>query len=117
MKDKEIRQEIIPGYSLGDTVILKEETELTKKQNIKLGTVGFVSNSDNKETLNGWIKVDVDNGFKEEIDKMSPEKISELYNQLVKIGKIKNADKFDKIVKDLDGFDESFKKHINKRKK
>ena len=31
MKDKKIRQEIIPGHFLGDTVILKEETELTKK--------------------------------------------------------------------------------------
>ncbi len=91
MKDKETRKEIVPGYFLGDTVILKEETELTKRQNLKLGTIGYVSKVDNKETLNGWLRIDLDNGFKKEIDKMSPEKISELYNQLVKIGKIKNA--------------------------
>lgn len=117
MKDKKVRQEIIPGHFLGDTVILKEETELTKKQNLKLGTIGFVSKDDNKETLNGWLKIDVDDGFRKEIDKMSPEKISELYNQLVKIGKIKNADKFDEIVENIDALGEELKEHVNKRKK
>jgi hypothetical protein len=116
MKKKIIeRKEIIPGYLLGDTVILKEETELTRNKNIKLGTVGFVSKDDNEKTLRGWLRVDVDKGFKEEIDKMSPDKVEELYNQLVKIGKIKNSDKIDVIAKNLDELDENLKNKINKQ--
>ena len=29
-------KEVLPGFFVGDTVILKEETDLTKKRNIKL---------------------------------------------------------------------------------
>jgi hypothetical protein len=90
--------EIIKDLFVGDTVILKEETELTKKQNLTLGTVGIVSNEDNEETLKGWEKVNLEEVFKEEIEKMSPEKIKELFDELVKIGKIKNSDKIDEIV-------------------
>ena len=90
--------EIIKDLFVGDTVILKEETELTKKQNLKTGTIGIVSNEDNDETLKGWEKVNLEEVFKEEIDKMSPEKIKELFDELVKIGKIKNSDKIDEII-------------------
>jgi hypothetical protein len=90
--------EIIKDLFVGDTVILKEETELTKKQNLTIGTIGIVSNEDNDETLKGWEKVNLEEVFKEEIDKMSPEKIKELFDELVKIGKIKNSDKIDEII-------------------
>jgi hypothetical protein len=90
--------EIIKDLFVGDTVILKEETELTKKQNLTTGTIGIVSNEDNDETLKGWEKVNLEEVFKEEIDKMSPEKIKELFDELVKIGKIKNSDKIDEII-------------------
>ena len=90
--------EIIKDLFVGDTVILKEETELTKKQNLTIGTIGIVSNEDNNETLKGWEKVNLEEVFKEEIDKMSPEKIKELFDELVKIGKIKNSDKIDEII-------------------
>ena len=89
--------EIIKDLFVGDTVILKEETELTKKQNLTIGTIGIVSNEDNNETLKGWEKVNLEEVFKEEIDKMSPEKIKELFDELVKIGKIKNSEKIDEI--------------------
>ena len=90
--------EIIKDLFVGDTVILKEETELTKKQNLTTGTIGIVSNEDNDETLKGLEKVNLEEVFKEEIDKMSPEKIKELFDELVKIGKIKNSDKIDEII-------------------
>lgn len=90
--------EIIKDLFVGDTVILKEETELTKKQNLTIGTIGIVSNEDNGETLKGWEKVNLEEVFKEEIDKMSPEKIKELFDELVKVGKIKNSDKIDEII-------------------
>ena len=90
--------EIIKDLFVGDAVILKEETELTKKQNLAIGTVGIVSNEDNKETLKGWEKVNLEEVFKEEIEKMSPEKIKELFDEIVKIGKIKNSNKIDEIV-------------------
>ena len=90
--------EIIKDLFVGDTVILKEETELTKKQNLTIGTIGIVSNEDNNETLKGWEKVNLEEVFKEEIDKMSPEKIKEIFDEVVKIGKIKNSDKIDEII-------------------
>lgn len=96
--DNNERVEIIPGFCVGDPVILAENTTFSKSQNIRLGTVGFVSKDDNAETLSGWMIFNMEEGFKKEIDKMSPEKIEELYNQLVKIGKIKNADKIDEVV-------------------
>ena len=98
-KDKESKTvEIVPGFCVGDTVILTEETEITKKQNINLGTVGIVSKEDNLETLSGWVVVNVEESFRKEIEKMSPEKVDELYNQLSKIGKIKNYDKIDEVI-------------------
>tara|TARA_B100000963_G_scaffold359405_1_gene386678 strand:+ start:3847 stop:4152 length:306 start_codon:yes stop_codon:yes gene_type:complete len=92
-------KEVLPGFFVGDTVILKEETDLTKKRNIKLGTIGIVSPTDNKEELKGWYKINLKDEFKKEIDKMSPEKIKELYERLSAMGKIKNADMLDEIVK------------------
>jgi hypothetical protein len=98
-KDKKNKKvEIVPGFYVGDTVILTEKTELTQKQNINLGTVGVVSKDDNLDTLSGWVVVNVEESFRKEIDKMSPEKIDELYNQLSKIGKIKNYDKMDEVI-------------------
>lgn len=100
MEEKE-RKEIFDGYFVGDTVILKEETELTKKHNFKLGAVAVVSKNDTEESLKGWNKVNLEEEFKKEIDQMTPEKIKELYDKLAKIGKIKNADKIDEIAKKL----------------
>lgn len=100
MEEKE-RQEVFDGYFVGDTVILKEETELTKKQNFKLGTIAVVSKNDTKESLKGWSKVNLEEEFRKEIEKMSPETIKELYDKLAKIGKIKNADKLDEIARKL----------------
>ena len=96
IKNKKI--EIVPGFHVGDTVILTEQTELTKKQNINLGTVGVVSKDDNVDTLSGWVVVNIEESFRKEIEKMSPEKVDELYNQLSKIGKIKNHDKIDEVL-------------------
>mgnify|MGYP003635859418 CR=1 FL=1 len=98
MSNKE-RIEIEPGFFVGETVILLEETEFTKVHKIKIGTVGVVSKDDNLETLKGWKAINVEEGFKSEIDKMTPEKIDELYNHLSRIGKIKNADKLDDLAK------------------
>lgn len=93
------QKEIIENYFVGDTVILKKETNLTQKQNIKLGAIGIVSDEDNKETLEGWEKVNLEEEFKKEIDNMSPDKIEKLFNDLVQIGKIKNSDKIEDIIK------------------
>tara|TARA_R110001592_G_scaffold266016_3_gene531644 strand:- start:887 stop:1198 length:312 start_codon:yes stop_codon:yes gene_type:complete len=98
MSNKE-KVEISPGFFVGETVILLEETELTKVNKIKIGTVGIVSKNDNLKTLKGWKTINIEEGFKSEIDKMTPEKIDELYNHLSKIGKIKNADKLDELAK------------------
>tara|TARA_Y100000389_G_scaffold71251_1_gene67981 strand:+ start:2488 stop:2793 length:306 start_codon:yes stop_codon:yes gene_type:complete len=91
--------QIIPGYFVGDTVILKEETDLTKNNKIKIGAIGIVSSKDNKNTLKGWHKVNLEDEFRKEIDKMSPEKVKELYSSLAAMGKIKNADMLDEIVR------------------
>ena len=91
--------QIMPGYFVGDTVILKEETDLTNKNNIKVGAIGIVSPKDNENTLKGWDKVNLEDEFKQEIDKMSPERVKELYDSLAAMGKIKNAHMLDEIVK------------------
>tara|TARA_B100000900_G_C19979848_1_gene473336 strand:- start:104 stop:412 length:309 start_codon:yes stop_codon:yes gene_type:complete len=93
------RLEIVPGYFVGDTVILKEETDWSNKNKIKIGAIGIVSMKDNKDTLKGWAKVDLEDEFRQEIDKMSPERVSELYDSLAAMGKIKNADMLDEIAK------------------
>jgi hypothetical protein len=84
------RKEIIPGFFVGDTVILKRETEITKMQKFKLGTVGVVSEFDDKESLDGWEVVDYEKRFKEALDEMPPEEISKLFQRLVELGHIKS---------------------------
>lgn len=91
--------EVIPGYFVGDTVILKEETDWSNKNKIKIGAIGIVSIQDNENTLKGWTKVNLEDEFKQEIDKMSPERVKELYDSLAAMGKIKNANMLDEIVK------------------
>lgn len=84
------RKEITKGYFVGDTVILMEETEETKRLGFEKGVVGIVSKNDTKETLKGWKVVDYEKNFKEAVDKMNPEEVGELFAKLVEIGKIKN---------------------------
>jgi hypothetical protein len=84
-----IKKEIIPGFFVGDTVILKRETEATKSQQTKLGTIAVVSESDNEESLEGWEVVDYEKRFKEALDEMPPEEISKLFERLVELGHIK----------------------------
>ena len=67
------RKEITKGYFVGDTVILMEETEETKRLGFEKGVVGIVSKNDTKETLKGWKVVDYEKNFKEAVDKMNPE--------------------------------------------
>lgn len=82
------KKEIIPGYFVGETVILEEHNSFTKESDIKLGTVGVISEDDDENTLKGWKVVNYEKRFKEEIDKMSPDKIKELFTKLEQIGKI-----------------------------
>jgi len=83
------KKEIIPGFFVGDTVILKRETEMTKSQKFKIGTIGVVSEFDNEESLDGWEVVDYEKRFKEALDEMSTEEISKLFERLVELGHIK----------------------------
>jgi hypothetical protein len=50
----ENRKEIIEGYFVGDSVILRKETGDSKKLKIPIGTIGTVSENDTKKTLEGW---------------------------------------------------------------
>jgi hypothetical protein len=81
----ENRKEIIKGYFVGDIVMLERETKLTKKENIQIGTIGTVSEEDNKKSLEGWTVIDLKKRFKEAIDKLEPEKIKDLMEGLTKI--------------------------------
>jgi hypothetical protein len=92
MDSSEERKEVIPGYFVGDTVLLYEHTENTKS--LTLGTVGVVSENDNEETLKGWKVVNYEKKIKEVLDEKTPEEIKEIFNRLVDIGKI-NAPKMD----------------------
>ena len=78
-------KEIVKGYFVGDVVMLEKETEITKKQNLKIGTIGTVSEDDNQQSLEGWKVIDLKIRFKEAIDKLEPEKIKELMEGLTKI--------------------------------
>jgi acyl carrier protein len=55
----ENRKEIIEGYFVGDSVILKKETGDSKKLKIPIGTIGTVSEYDTKKTLEGWKVIDL----------------------------------------------------------
>jgi hypothetical protein len=76
---KKKKKEITKGYFLGDTVLLKEETEFSKKNGFKLNDIGIVSKSDTKESLQGWKVIDYEKRISEIVDNMEPEKIVELY--------------------------------------
>jgi len=93
------RLEVIPGYFVGDTVVLKEETDWSNKNKLKIGAIGIVSTKDNEDTLKGWTRVNLEDEFRQEIDKMSPERVKELYDSLAAMGKIKNADMLDELAK------------------
>ena len=93
------RLEVIPGYFVGDTVVLKEETDWSNKNKIKIGAIGIVSMKDNEDTLKGWTVVNLEDEFRQEIDKMSPERVKELYDSLAAMGKIKNAEMLDELAK------------------
>jgi hypothetical protein len=88
----EEKNEIIPGYFVGDTVLLYEHTELTN--GLTLGTIGVVSKDDTIETLKGWKVIDYEKNIKEVLDTKTPEEIKEIFNRLVDIGKI-NSKKLD----------------------
>jgi hypothetical protein len=81
----ENRKEIIKGYFVGDIVMLEKETKITKKDKIQIGTIGTVSEGDNKKSLEGWTVIDLKKRFKEAIDKLEPEKIKDLMEGLTKI--------------------------------
>lgn len=92
MKKNNENKEVIPGYCIGDTVILYEHTDLTKE--FTLGTIAVVSEEDNKDTLKGWKVVNYEKKIKEALDDKKPEEIREIFNRLVDIGKI-NAPKME----------------------
>jgi hypothetical protein len=83
------KKEIIPGFFVGDTVILERQTEKTESQGLKLGTLAVVSEADDAESLDGWKVVDYEKRFKEALDKMSEEEVSSLFNRLKELGHIK----------------------------
>jgi hypothetical protein len=83
----ENKKEIIKGFFVGDTVILESETELTKSQNLKPGTIGIVSINDTKETLDGWKVVDLEKRFQEAIGNLSKEEVDNLMRDLIKLNK------------------------------
>lgn len=82
-------KEIIPGFKVGDTVILEKETAETKLKGVQVGTVGVVTLEDNKKTLEGWKVIDLESRFKEAVDKLSPDEVSEIFKRLVDLGQIK----------------------------
>jgi hypothetical protein len=79
-------KEVIPGFRVGDTVILEKETDITRENNIKPGTLGVVTEDDNSSTLEGWEVVDLSGKLKKTLDDMTPEKVHQLYDELIQIG-------------------------------
>ena len=59
----ENRKEIIKGYFVGDIVMLEKETKITIKDKIQIGTIGTVSEGDNKKSLEGWVVIDLKKRF------------------------------------------------------
>lgn len=90
-------KEIIPGFKVGDTVILDRETSDTKSKGIPVGSIGVVSLNDNKKTLEGWRVIDLESRFKEAVDKLKPEEVDEIFKKLVDLGQIKPTEDFDEL--------------------
>jgi len=81
--NKNTRKEIISGFFVGDTVILKEETEFSKNQGFNIGDVGIISKEDNEKTLKGWEVFDYKNHIEETLQKLDSNQIEEIFSQLV----------------------------------
>ncbi len=77
------KKEIVNGFFVGDTVILKEETGFSKKQNFKIGDVGIVTKEDNEESLMGWEIFDYNNSIENALEKLDSNQIEEIFSKLV----------------------------------
>jgi hypothetical protein len=82
---KDNRREVINGFFVGDTVILKEGTEFSKNKGFKIGDVGIISKDDNEETLKGWEVFDYKKHIEETLQKLDSNQIEEIFSQLVNI--------------------------------
>jgi hypothetical protein len=82
---KNNRKEIINGFFIGDTVILKEETEFSKNKNFKIGDVGIISKDDNEETLKGWEVFNYKKHIEETLQKLESNQIDKIFSELVNI--------------------------------
>lgn len=81
--NKKNKKEIISGFFVGDTVILKEETEFSKNQGFKVGDVGVVSKKDNEESLSGWEFFDYEKHIEETLKKLDSNQIEEMFSKIV----------------------------------
>jgi DNA-binding transcriptional MerR regulator len=81
--NKETREEIISGFFVGDTVILKEETDFSKKQGFNIGDIGIISKKDNEESLKGWEVFDYKQHIEETLQKLDSNQIEEIFSQIV----------------------------------
>jgi hypothetical protein len=81
--NKDIRKEIINGFFVGDTVMLKEETEFSKEQGFNIGDVGIVSKEDNEESLKGWEVFDYKQHIEDTLQKLDSNQIEDIFSKIV----------------------------------
>lgn len=81
--DKDIRKEIINGFFVGDTVILKEETKLSKECGFNIGDVGVVSKKDSEESLKGWQVFDYKQHIEDTLQKLDSNQIENIFSKIV----------------------------------
>jgi hypothetical protein len=81
--NKDIRKEIINGFFVGDTVMLKEETEFSKEQGFNIGDVGIVSKEDSEESLKGWEVFDYKQHIEDTLQKLDSNQIDDIFTKIV----------------------------------
>jgi hypothetical protein len=81
--NKDIRKEIINGFFVGDTVMLKGETEFSKEQGFNIGDVGIVSKEDNEESLKGWEVFNYKQHIEETLQKLDSNQIDDIFSKIV----------------------------------
>jgi hypothetical protein len=80
---EDVRKEIINGFFIGDTVMLKKETEFSKKQGYKIGDIGIISKEDNQETLEGWKVFNYKQHIEETLQKLDSNQIEDIFSKIV----------------------------------